>query len=168
MRLEQLGHDAVSDRDLYMLSLDRIDELPSDFRLPSKHFACLTIGDTRHLGDGDIHRFVGALLRAGAVYLCAWGPGSGRAHDLFDDAILMSEYEPSDDTVIPTTTHDEDLGEALHFLLFCTSAAPAYEQSCHAAIALLIGSPEKAAFVREAFRDIKGFVEGLCEEEGAA
>ena len=124
MRLEQLGHDALSDRDLYMLALDRIEELPADFRLPSKHFVCLIVGDTRHLGDGDMHRFAGTLLRAGAVYLCAWGPGSDRAQDLFDDAILMSEHEPSDEALIPTTAHDEELGEALSLLL----SAPAQPQ----------------------------------------
>ena len=143
-----------------MLTLDRNEELPPTFRLPSKHFACLVVGDTRHISDGDVHRFVSTLLQAGAIYLCAWGPGCHRAHDLFDDAILMSEYQPSDDTVIPTTAHDKDLGEALHFLLFCTSAAPAYEQSCHAALVLLIGAPEHRARVGEALGDPKAFVAG--------
>ena len=72
--LEQLGHDAPSDRDLYMLALDRIEELPVDFRLPSKHFVCLVVGDTRHLGDGDIHRFADTLLRRGCCLPMCMGP----------------------------------------------------------------------------------------------
>jgi hypothetical protein len=151
-----------------MLALDRVDDLPSDFRLPSRYFACLIVGDTRHLPDGDVHRLASTLLRAGAVYLCAWGPGCDRAHDLFDDAILMSEYQASDDTVIPTTAHDEDLAEALHFLLFCTSAAPAYEQSCHAALVLLIRAPEYDLRVREALQDPRAFVASLFGDEGSA
>lgn len=139
-----------------------------DFRLPSKHFVCLIVGDTRHLGDGDMHRFAGTLLRAGAVYLCAWGPGSDRAQDLFDDAILMSEHEPSDEALIPTTAHDDELGEALSFLLFCTGAAPAYEQSCHAALALLIGASEHVAIVHQALEDPRAFVAAFCGDEGAA
>lgn len=168
VKLDQVGHDAPSDRDLYMLALDRIEELPADFRLPSKHFACLIVGDTRHLGEGDIHRFAGTLLRAGAVYLCAWGPGSDRIRGLLDDAILMSEYESSDEAFIPTTAHGEELGEALGSLLFCTGASPAYQESCHAALALLIGASEHAAIVQQALEDPKAFVAALCLDEGAA
>ncbi len=168
VKLEQLGHDAISDRDLYMLALDRIEELPADFRLPSRHFVCLIVGDTRHLGEGDIHRFAATLLRAGAVYVCAWGPGSDRVQDLLDDAILMSDYESSGEASIPTTAHDEEIGEALHFLLFCTGAAPAYEESCHAALALLIGSSEHVAVVQQALEDPRAFVAAFCAAEGTA
>lgn len=165
MRLEQVGHDALSDRDLYLLALDRIEELPAGFRLPSKHFVCLIVGDTRHLGEGDLHRLAAALLRAGAVYLCAWGLGSARVRGVLDDAILMSDYEASSEGVIPTTAHDEELGEALHFLLSCTGAAPTYEDSCHATLALLIGAPEHEDMVEHALEDPRAFVGGARGEQ---
>ena len=152
MTLERLGHDAASDRDHYLLALDRIDELPAGFRLPSKHFACLIVGDTRQISDSDMMQFVTALLQAGAVYLCAWGPGCDRAHDLFDDAILTPDYDPSFDTHISTTAHCEELSEALFYLLNCTSVAAAYEQSCRASLVVLIDSPRHVRRVRDALQ----------------
>ena len=168
MKLEQLGHDVLSDRDLYVLAVDRVEELPAGFRVPSQHFVCLVVGDTLRFGEGDLHRLAETLLRAGAVYLSVWGPGSGRARALFDDAILMSGYETSNDAVIPTAAHDEELGEALNFLLLCTGAAPAFEASCHGALVLLIGASDHAETVRQALGDPQAFVTGFCGQEGAA
>ncbi|MEM7465441.1 MAG: hypothetical protein AAF387_01005 [Pseudomonadota bacterium] len=161
MKLLQLGHDVDSERDLYSLELNQLQEFPSNFRLPSKHFVCLTVGDTSHLSDRDLHGLADTLLRSGAVYLSFWGPGSNRAQALFDDAILMSDYESSNEAVIPTVAHDEELEETLNFLLLFTGAAPEYQDSCHAALVLLLSAPEHTAAVHRALEDPKAFVTAI-------
>ncbi len=163
--LEQLGYDTYSNRDLYRLELDRIDELAVDFRLPSEHFVCLIVGDTRHLSDGDLHRIADTLLRGGAIYLCLWGSGSGRAQSLFDDAILMSGYERSHESAIPTTAHKEELSDALSFFLLNTGAAPAYAKTCNAALVLLINSSKHIDTVNQALEDPQAFITTFCQDD---
>ena len=70
--------------------------------------------------------------------------------------------------VIPTTAHDEELSEALGFILLSTGVAPAYEESCHAALALVIGAPEHVPMVNQALEDPKAFVSTLCRSDDVA
>lgn len=62
---------------------------------------------------------VRAWVEAGASYICAWGPASGVIEEAFDYAsFLPSLGEPLSFTLM-TTSHKDDLEEALWFAFYC-------------------------------------------------
>ena len=59
-----------------------------------------------------IGRFAANAVACGCGYVCAWGEGSERVHDLFDEATIAA------DRLVMTTWHEkESLPEALYFAL---------------------------------------------------
>ena len=64
---------------------------PSALTLPGPHFACLFACDARLVDDVEIAGFVAALLGAGLVYLCAWGPRCERMHDPANRTLVRRE-----------------------------------------------------------------------------
>jgi hypothetical protein len=68
--------------------------------------------------DQEIIALGERLRAAGLVYLCAWGPGCGRVHYLFDLVYIDEEPSGSERPFLMTTDHeDEPLAEGLWFAL---------------------------------------------------
>jgi hypothetical protein len=163
---ELVGHDATRDRDLYVLEVDSPSEVPATLPLSSSHFVCLVAANAHALSDGEVHRLASQLLRSGAVTLCTWGPGCGRVHDLFEDAVLFHEPSQLDETHVTTTPHEEHLEDALCFFLERTWPADAYVDSCRSSLALVLGMPREAARIREALERPTEFVRVVHAREG--
>jgi hypothetical protein len=72
-QVERLGRDDVAERDLFMLELDRIEDLPGDLQLPGRYFACLLAWNASGVSDDMIAAVARKLVREGAVYFCSWG-----------------------------------------------------------------------------------------------
>lgn len=71
---------------------------------------------------------------------------------------MRREYgvDPTGESVIMTTSHrDEPLSEAMWFLLHCTSPDERYE--CPSTLAILVGSSQWAAEIRQALSDPRKF-----------
>jgi hypothetical protein len=86
--LERIGEDEITGRELLVLDVEHAQGVPTEFSLRSKHFACLICLGRRQCDPSVIAQVARRLLDAGAVYICAWGVGCERVHDIFDDEIV--------------------------------------------------------------------------------
>jgi len=149
-QIESLGRDDAWERDLFMIELDRINELPDNLQLPSRYFACLLAWDARQISAGEIQSVARKLIAQGAAYFCLWGPDCERVHDLIDEIeALREEANPDDESVIMTSWHDDEaLPKAIWFVLHCSLPDDPYIDECKSCIAISVGSPEWAAEIR--------------------
>lgn len=97
---------------------------PPDLASPfdGEPFALLVVA-TFDLPAEHRARIAGAAIEAGCRYASSWGLSCEAWHEDFDWAYLAAQpdHEPSDDTLVMTTTHaGELLGDAVWFHLFCT------------------------------------------------
>ena len=158
-----VGYDPPTERELYVLELDRLEELPARLGIPTRHFACLLVLDGRQTKAGDLHRCAASLLDQGAVYLSVWGPDCARIRALLDDAILFFETEAAEDGIVLTEDHEgEALEDALVGLLERSQPAARYIDSCRASLVVTVNAPGWALASREALSDPRGFVAGMA------
>jgi len=163
--VEAVGYDAATDRELFLLGLDGVGELPakppahSPFCLPAR--ARRAPSPRRRCSAHTALR----LLQEGAVYLSVWGPDCERIRSLVDDTILISETEASEEGIVLTADHEaESLEAALAHLLECSVPASRYVETCRAALVVVVNAPGWALACREALCDPRGFVAGLAVE----
>jgi hypothetical protein len=156
--MEKLAGDVRSEvlpdrprRDIYLCSSETIESLVQQIVPPSPHFGLLLAVDARPLDADQIGYVAEDLVGKGLAYLCAWGPGCERVHDIFDEIIVEMDPELNNGVILTTWHSKEPLQEALWF--FVNSAFPneAYEGTCHAWIAAPVGRPEWEKTVRVAF-----------------
>lgn len=158
--LRSFGADPLTGRLLYSLPIGKPDELPAELGLPSPHFVCLIAWDSTDATVDEVSDLASSLLANGASYVCAWGPGCERVHDIFDEVDVERTLEAgssSDDCVMTTWHAKEQLSEALWFFLTCTTPAETYESTTRAALAITIGSPEWARETELALSDPGSF-----------
>jgi hypothetical protein len=75
----------------------------------------LAINGDRY-SDAVLSAFAERCRRAGMAYLCAWGPGCSRVHDVFDREFVNEEIRGVRGADVMTTCHErERLAEALWF-----------------------------------------------------
>jgi hypothetical protein len=61
------------------------------------------------------------------VYLCTWGPGCERVHDIADGICIELCPNPTADNVVITTWHDKDsIAQALWYFQECVLPAERY------------------------------------------
>jgi hypothetical protein len=160
--LETLGHDDILDRDLFVLAVQDPAEVPATLLLPSRCFVCVIAWNADGSSDQQISSLARGLLRAGAVYVCAWGADCQRVHDIVD-----AERDASADdseAAVMTTWHDrESLADVLRFVLAASLPAESYIGDCGATLALSIGSPVWATEIRAAFSAPRQFLLGADE-----
>jgi hypothetical protein len=77
-------HDGAG-RDLFLLSISRPQHMPRVISVSTPRFVCLLAWDARAAGVEEISDIARQLLDAGAVYVCVWGPGCERVHDIIDE-----------------------------------------------------------------------------------
>ena len=148
--LEKIGSDRSPRRELFLLDVEAPDQLPSLLSLPSP-FLCLIAWDSESAPVRDLSSVSRRLLEAGAVYICAWGPGCERLHDICDEE--RDALSVSSDSVVMTTWHaQESLADALWFVLAAAIPDEPYAEDCRAIVGVSIGSRRWAAEIREAFR----------------
>jgi hypothetical protein len=113
---------------------------------PTPHFVLFVAADTTPEPGPELVDIAAQLVRAGAAYICCWGPDCGRFHDAFDEADLLVNGESTDDRFIFTTWHeDEPLEEAAWFALNSTWPAREYEPTTGSVILASVGRSEWAS-----------------------
>ncbi len=173
--MKHIGRDLQRGRDMYMAVVSSAEDVPADFRLPTKYFLAMIVWDSATSSVDSISRLVEALLRSGCVYIDCWGSGCERMHDISDELIVLFQVglmdtRPTDaqdlsatgdeGRLIMTTWHaKETLDEALHFYLTDTHSGEEYESQCGCAVVLVIDQPapvidriHRALLDPEAFR----------------
>jgi len=150
MKPERVGADQDGQQ-LFLLELASLDDLPEDLHVGGGYFLCLLALDARASSDDDLLTLARRILRRGAVFVCTWGPGCERVHDLVDQVDTELNPNSTEDSVVLTTCHaDEPLSETLWFLLNAASPAEDYVADCRAALVITMGSSSWSSEVRMA------------------
>ncbi len=134
---------------------------PESLRLPGPRFRLFVAADTSRAEVGEISRFAEAALAAGMVYLCAWGPGCGRFHDIVDEVLADDAVSdarrftpPTDHDVVMTTWHEhESLEEALDFLATLALPTEGYLAGSGYRLVICVGRADWAATARRFMSD---------------
>lgn len=116
-------------------------------------FVLLLVWDARDVPADAIGDLMERLLDQGMVYLCAWGAGCERVHDVCDEVEVDRQVvREMPETWLMTTWHDGwSLEETVGF--FLASARPDQLAAAPASrIAATIGPPDLAARVEAALR----------------
>ena len=98
--LAHLGHDSETARDLYLWTPQKTLEIGQRTKvILNGPFICVLVWDASSESEEIIASVTEALLRAGCVYLCAWGTDCERVHDICDAGIVQMtlDEELSDD-----------------------------------------------------------------------
>jgi hypothetical protein len=147
----RLGYHSVSKREVHMLILDTLatpNKLPD---IEGRYFACFCALDAKRLPAGELGEFCSRLLQDGCAYLCAWGPGCARVHDIMDEQIVGDN--PPDSCVgrVMTTWHaEESLPDALSFFLNSTQPDESYApEGCEVALIISLAASDWNAAIEQ-------------------
>jgi hypothetical protein len=153
-----VGKSTAPDRQLFVVEVPTLADLPSAFELPSVHFVCFLACDATTIQDQVIAIAARRLLSTGGVYFCAWGPGCERLNDVVDTVVLQHLPAEDESNVVMTTWHsDESLDSALWFSVFTAEPADAYAGSCKAMLAIVVGNSNWGERVRGRLSDPERF-----------
>jgi hypothetical protein len=114
----------------------------------------LLAGDAQAVSEEMLGRLAETVLRAGCVYLCAWGPGCMRIHDSFDMRIVDRDIagETPNALHVMTTSHEtETLGEALDFLTEMAWPDDVFAYTCRSALIAVVDRPDLVDSTRRHF-----------------
>jgi hypothetical protein len=138
-----LGYHADTKRNVFLLSLASLGTDPAIPEPQGKHYTCLCAMDATASTPGDLGTFCGYLLRSGCAYLCAWGPGCERVHDIMDEVIVGENPPQTYVGCVMTTWHAKDsLQDALEYFLECTVPDSDYAPNgCDWALIISVGAP---------------------------
>ncbi len=113
--------------------LEDISAFPHLFALSSPHFPAFLAADFTAIESSAIRALARALVNAGCVYFCTWGPDCERAHDIIDEVCFY---------IVPpimTTRHaKETLEQALWFFAFNAIPDSRYAGTATNALAISI------------------------------
>jgi putative heme iron utilization protein len=136
-RLEPFGHHSAMARDLFVLELDALDELPESLFVDGGKFACLLAWNSARTEVHVIIAMARKLLDMGAVSVSIWGEGCEKVHDIFDELIVDDEISGVLSNEVMTTWHSrEPLSEAVFYLLFCSVTFERHKRECLKSIAV--------------------------------
>ena len=129
---------------------ERLDELQGQFVL----FLAL---DATGVNDEPIGQLARKLLAQGVAYVCAWGPGCDRVHDIFDAELAAQGLVGEEDALVATSWHaDDTLDEALWFALFAACPKEELLETGGSVLALVVAREDWAEHVRRRLADPGG------------
>jgi len=155
----------LPDKKLYLCAHDSIGQLADHIKPTSQHFGMLLVMDAKRIDSDEIFGLADKTLTAGLVYLCAWGPGCERVHDLFDEQYLTRELGPRPwgedastrkwDDVLMTTSHaDESLEDALWFFVHSAIPTASYRRTCTDWVMAVVGNREWEQEIRSKIKKV--------------
>jgi hypothetical protein len=139
---------------------------PESLTIPSARFRLFVAADTDTLSVDQISTFAAAALSRGMVYLCAWGAGCGRFHDVVDETLVGDEVlgengfaPPTPNDTVMTTWHERDsLEEALDFFATCAYPSDGYADGSDYRVVICVGHPQWALTARDFLKSAPFFV----------
>jgi uncharacterized membrane-anchored protein len=156
--IELLGRDEVSDRSLFLLDVHSLDSIPKEVKVGSKYFVCFLVCDATAIPQETLRLAATVLLQSGAAFVCTWGDGCEKVHDLMDQVAFEFAPDSTDDSVIMTTWHKSGiLQNALWAALNVSWPADQYFDDCRSLLAVVAGLPEVSDVIRAAFADVRAF-----------
>ena len=157
--------DVDPERELFILSVPTIADVPDKFDLPGKYFGVLLVCDARELEDAAIAKLADALLAGGMKYFCSWGGDCERVHDLVDDAILRGEYELEGSVIITMWFAEQSLDEALWQFIYVAFPASEYKADCRAGLVIAVGNSQLEDQIKRRLSDLDGLNRDVVGED---
>ena len=153
MGRERIGREPASARDVFLVSVSNLEDLPSQLAFPYARFVLLLAHDANAKAV-RLEPVLEQLLDLGCVYLCTWGPGCERTHDLMDETVLGLELGGASQRTIMTTWHStESLAEATEFALLSAYPEEGCADGCDATVLAVVGNEEWLEEVRVTARE---------------
>ena len=138
------------ERSVHSTEAATLGDFAESVEAPATNFVLFVAADTRDLPAAEMVAHAKALLRAGASYVCCWGPDCERLHNCFDEAEFALFGEGTDEGGIMTTWHpDESLEEALWYAVHAAWPSSEFEASTSAVLVATVNEPEWALQVQE-------------------
>jgi hypothetical protein len=152
---ELIGRNDETERDLFLLSLPSVADVPGELSLSSKYFGVLLACDAQSHEDAVFVSLARSLFAQGMKYFCSWGNDCERVHDLVD-SVRFEIYpdETVDSVIITIWLADKNLDEALWQFLFVAFPANDYEKDCHADLAIIVGNSEWSRQAKNRLSDL--------------
>ena len=130
-------------RDPVLIEVPKLEEV-RPLKAASKHFHLFVAADFSKIKEPVQAAFAARALDAGAVTITCWGKSASALELAFDSVCVDRGLqkgigESSDNAILTYSYKQEDLDEALFLFLNDASPAPAYEKTCAAALAILVG-----------------------------
>ena len=120
---------------------------------PSAHTILLIVADARDVSADAIARVAERFLATGLIYVCVWGPGCERVHDIFDEVHVGDGSREPSFTLMSTWHSDESLDKAIRY--FVATAFPLDpEMATTSYLAVTVGSTAWAAAVDRTLSDL--------------
>lgn len=162
MPISAKGRDAQTGRLLALHTVADVNELDEQIAGGSRWFIAMLVWDAADASVESIAGLARKLIDSGCAYLCCWGNGCERVHDLFDgewvDQWTQNGFDPDSAATIMTTWHTEDsLDEFIYFCLLHTTPTSKYQPQCNSVVAIVINRETAADRISEVFRDPAGF-----------
>jgi len=165
-KVENIGRNNVSERQLFVLSLPHISDLPEALNLQSKYFGVLLACDAKRIDDDAILNLARSLIAQGMRYFVSWGSDCERVHDLFDSVIIETDPHETEDSVIMTMwLEKESLDEALWQFLYVAFPANDYWEDCQAELIIVIGNSEWTQHIKTRLSDLDALNKDVVGEE---
>jgi len=148
-KYEALGFQLRHGRAAYLLELETLADLPADFMWPARRFTCLLMLDAAGPAAASLLEFAERLIRAGCVYVCAWGNRCEYVHDIFDETLVELDIGGTPFGTVMTTWHaDEPLAHTVDFFAVWAQPDDELKADCDAAIAIAVANPAWATEAR--------------------
>jgi len=159
-------------RALFLLSAATPEEaLAVKGHLDRNRFVALIAWDAQTASVGEISVLAEAMLGAGCVYFCCWGPDCERVHDVIDEVYVGDRTSSAKDagTVMTTWHANVPLDEALWFTLNVAHPDHEFDEGAKTILAVSIGNHSWASQIAAALADTAAFSERvLGKDENAA
>jgi hypothetical protein len=161
---ELVGVEPTNERAMFVLEVPRIEDYPATIENPGPHFVAFVAADSTGTADEALDAFARSLLRQGASYVCAWGPGCDRLHDVVD--VVQDEVADDPDAVVMTSWHeDESLDEALWFALFATVPDQRYIETTDSVLVVVVAEAKWAAQIRGRLGNPKALSDAVVADD---
>lgn len=111
-------------------------------------------------------RFAQKAIDKGVAYICTWGEGCERMHDIFDETVVWQEVSKNKEIpCIVTTWHTNDsLDEALWFALNNTHPDDFYFETCKSVLVTAVENKDFDKHLRLLLSDIEKFNKDILRE----
>jgi len=147
--IEILGKNDESGRQVEVLFLPKLEDLPLPLTLSGQYFGLFLACDAAQIPDHHLIEVARSLIKEGMVYLCSWGADCERVHDLFDSAIVENDPDETDKSVKMTTwLNNMSLDEAAWHFLNVAFPADEYWDGCKTELFIVVGNQEWASQIR--------------------
>jgi hypothetical protein len=148
--------DGPLERELFALNASTPADVTAALRPGFGHFAMFLAWDAASIATDVISTLAAHMHDRGLAYLCAWGPGCERVHDIFDEVeVELMEARPADSVIMTTWHSAEPIEEALWFFVNNSFPDPAYEETCRLGIAATIANDSWASLVDRYLDDLR-------------